>query len=128
MKISARVKQLREQSLNAVEKNGILWLTMLLIIMVMACAATTPYGVYWGDMHGHTSISDGKGSLDDYFTYARDAADLDFVVVTDHDFGNSSPWQMPRETWKPTQEKADEYTVNGRFVATTLKHGQARSG
>jgi len=117
MKISARVKQLREQSLNAVEKNGILWLTMLLIVLVMACAATTRYDVYWGDMHGHTSISDGKGSLDDYFTYARGAADLDFVVVSDHDFGNSFPWQMPRETWKLTQEKADEYTVNGRFVA-----------
>ena len=68
-------------------------------------------------MHGHTAISDGKGSLDDYFTYARDIAKLDFVVVSDHDFGNAAPWKMPRETWTLTQDKVDQYTDNGKFVA-----------
>jgi hypothetical protein len=73
--------------------------------------------IYWGDMHGHTGISDGKGSLDDYFTHARDVAKLDFVVVSDHDFGSAAPWKMPKETWKLTQDKADQYTVSGKFVA-----------
>ena len=68
-------------------------------------------------MHGHTSISDGKGSLDDYFSFARDNAKLDFVVVSDHDFGNAAPWKMPKEAWTLTQDKADQYTVNGKFVA-----------
>lgn len=75
------------------------------------------YHLFWGDVHGHTSHSDGKGSLDDYFTHAREVASLDFVIVTDHDFGNGPPWRMPRETWTLTQEKADAHTVNGRFVA-----------
>ena len=27
------------------------------------------------------------------------------------------PWHMPKETWTLTQDKADQYTVNGKFVA-----------
>ncbi len=78
---------------------------------------STGYHIAWGDVHGHTALSDGKGSLDDYFTYARDRAKLDFVIVTDHDFGNGPPWRMPTNVWHLTQAKADEYTVNGRFIA-----------
>jgi len=39
------------------------------------------------------------------------------VVVSDHDFGNAAPWKMPPETWTLTQNKADQYTANGQFVA-----------
>jgi len=81
------------------------------------CSLYAQYHVYWGDVHCHTSISDGKGSLDDFFTYARDAAKLNFVIVTDHDFGNAPPWWMPREAWKLTQDTADRYTMDGEFVA-----------
>jgi hypothetical protein len=73
--------------------------------------------VYWGDVHGHTSISDGKGSVDDYLTYARDVAKLDFAIVSDHDFGNAAPWWMPREAWQLTQARVDAHTVPGKFVA-----------
>ena len=79
-------------------------------------SAAAQYHVYWGDVHGHTALSDGKGSLDEYFVYARDVAKLDFVIVTDHDFGNAAPWRLPREAWQTTQAKADEFTVNGKFV------------
>lgn len=80
-------------------------------------AAEVPYSLYWGDVHGHTSASDGKGSAKDYFTHARDVAQLDFVIVTDHDFGNAPPWRMPAEAWRLTQEAADGFTEDGRFVA-----------
>ena len=73
--------------------------------------------VYWGDVHGHTRLSDGKGTVDDYFKYARDVSKLDFVIATDHDFGNASPWRMPKEDWTLTQDSADRHTKNGRFVA-----------
>ncbi len=68
-------------------------------------------------MHGHTGLSDGKGSVEDYFQYARGVSQLDFVIVTDHDFGHAAPWRMPREDWKLTQDKADQYTARGKFVA-----------
>jgi hypothetical protein len=93
----------------------------LVIGLLAAVLATHPahaqYHIFWGDMHGHTAHSDGKGSLDDYFRYARDVVKLDFVVVSDHDFGNAAPWKMPKETWTLTQDKADEHTVGGKFVA-----------
>ena len=98
------------------------WLASLvgsLFLVAVACyPASAQYQVFWGDVHGHTSHSDGKGSLDDYFTYARDVSKLDFAMVTDHDFGNGKPtWRMPKETWTLTQDKADGFTVDGSFVA-----------
>jgi hypothetical protein len=81
-------------------------------------SASAQYRVFWGDVHGHTSHSDGEGSLDGYFTHARDVSKLDFVIVTDHDFGNGKPgWRMPEDTWRLTQNKADDYTVAGEFIA-----------
>ena len=91
---------------------------LLFTLVVLFTAPTqAQYNNYWGDMHGHTAHSDGKGSLDDYFTHARDTAKLDFVVVSDHDFGSAAPWKLPEETWTLTQDKVDQYTENGRFVA-----------
>ncbi|MHB0961090.1 MAG: CehA/McbA family metallohydrolase [Pirellulaceae bacterium] len=87
------------------------------LAVLFAVPAQAQYRIYWGDMHGHTAISDGKGSLDDYFTHARDVAKLDFVVVSDHDFGNAAPWKMPQETWTLTQDKVDQYTENAKFIA-----------
>lgn len=90
---------------------------ILASILISILPALGQYKIVWGDVHGHTCNSDGTGSLDDYFTFAKDIAKLDFVIVTDHDFGNGPPWRMPRETWKLTQEKADEFTTNGCFIA-----------
>lgn len=90
----------------------------LLAGALLFCAGcATPYRLVWGDVHGHTAFSDGKGTLDDYFAYARDRARLDFVIVTDHDFGNGPPWRMPTNHWRLTQQKADEYTMAGHFIA-----------
>jgi hypothetical protein len=92
--------------------------SLVLSAVVVAAAPThAQYHIYWGDMHGHTANSDGKGSLDNYFTHARDVAKLDFVVVSDHDFGNAAPWHMPKETWTLTQDKVDQYATDGKFVA-----------
>jgi hypothetical protein len=100
-----------------VKKRTVVLLALILAALVEIRAVSAQYHIYWGDMHGHSAISDGKGTLDEYFTHARDNAKLDFVVVSDHDFGNAAPWKMPRETWILTQDKADQYTVDGTFVA-----------
>lgn len=85
------------------------------VVGLSGCAQR--YRIVWGDVHGHTRLSDGTGSLDDYFRSARDEAKLDFVIVTDHDFGHEAPWRMPQADWDLIQAKADEYTEDGRFVA-----------
>ena len=40
--------------------------------------------VYFGNLHGHTSYSDGSGKPADAFKYARDNGHLDFLAITEH--------------------------------------------
>jgi hypothetical protein len=40
--------------------------------------------IYWGDIHGHSSLSDGTGSPEHHYFYARYVARLDFNALTDH--------------------------------------------
>ena len=73
--------------------------------------------LYWGDIHGHTELSDGRGSLDDYFGFARDEAKLDFCAVTDHDHGGvGRPCLWEEGKWELTQRKVVEYHHEGKFV------------
>jgi hypothetical protein len=41
--------------------------------------------IYWGDIHLHSRLSDGTGSMAEGFRYGRDVMDLDVVAYTDHD-------------------------------------------
>jgi len=40
--------------------------------------------IYWGDIHTHSELSDGTGSAEDSYYYARNIACLDFNALTDH--------------------------------------------
>jgi hypothetical protein len=46
--------------------------------------------ILFGDLHGHSNLSDGTGTPEDYYAYARDVAALDFAALTDHDH-----WGIP---------------------------------
>jgi hypothetical protein len=73
------------------------------------------YRIYRGDMHRHTDISVdgvGDGSLMDLHRYARDAAALDFVVVTDHNMGGDKEYP-----WWRTQKANDLYTLPHAFIS-----------
>lgn len=43
------------------------------------------YSLLFGDPHGHSILSDGRYSPEDYYAYARDISALNFCVLTDHD-------------------------------------------
>lgn len=46
------------------------------------------YHIYFGEMHGHTDLSDAGGvNIDTYFQVAKNSAKLDFCAVSDHDHG-----------------------------------------
>lgn len=45
------------------------------------------YRLFFGEMHGHTDLSDGETDIDAYFRNIRDRAGLDFAALTDHDHG-----------------------------------------
>ena len=50
------------------------------------------YQLYFGQLHSHTNISDGAGSVTEAFDHASDVDNLDFLAVTDHSnsFDNES--------------------------------------
>jgi hypothetical protein len=79
------------------------------------------YRIYRGDLHRHTEISldgAGDGTLWDAYRYAMDAADLDFLVVTDHQSGQNE------YHWWRIEKAADMFHVPGFFTAV---YGTERS-
>ena len=79
-----------------------------------------------GDLHRHTEISmDGAtdGSLFDAYRYALNAAELDFLGVSDHNYGQSLDTDEPEDAqsdsefqWWRSQKAADLFYVPGRFT------------
>lgn len=41
-------------------------------------------GLYFGQLHAHSAVSDGTGTVEEAFAYASEVSDLDFLAVTDH--------------------------------------------
>ncbi|MBD3176702.1 MAG: DUF3604 domain-containing protein [Armatimonadia bacterium] len=74
------------------------------------------YRVLWGEIHGHSEVSDGRGTPDDYYRAARDDAGLDFCALTDHDHGGVGRTELWGEKWDLIQSKVAEYHDPGRFV------------
>lgn len=70
------------------------------------------FNVYWGYIHGHTEMSDGAGSLDNYFTYMRDTCGLDFGALGDHDH----LFETSDEMWRASQEATARYNEPKRFI------------
>ena len=42
------------------------------------------WNFYFGQLHAHTGLSDGLGSVEEAFSYASQVENLDFFAVTDH--------------------------------------------
>ncbi|MBI4905815.1 MAG: DUF3604 domain-containing protein [Acidobacteria bacterium] len=74
------------------------------------------YRIYRGDTHRHTEFSmDGNndGSLLDTYRYAIDVAELDFLLVSEHN-GAAGP-DKDYVNWL-LQQHADLFTVQGKFI------------
>ena len=67
--------------------------------------------VYWGETHGHSGFSEGMGSVDGVYKFARDQARLDFMALTEHDY-----WMDDAE-WEVLRAAAQEYNDPGNFLA-----------
>jgi hypothetical protein len=70
----------------------------------------------WADLHGHSGLSDGTGTPEDYYRYARDVSALDVSALTDHDhwgmrFLDSSP-----ELWERIEKANRSFHEPDRFV------------
>ena len=74
--------------------------------------ATMPGGMhaYWGDLHAHSTVSDGSGPPRMAYATAR-AAGLHFFALTDHD-----SW-LTQDEWDEIGDAARAATVDHAFVA-----------
>lgn len=68
--------------------------------------------LYKGEVHAHTSDSDGIGTVSDAYKYARDVAGLDFFAVTDHSDSYKEADFLANHI--PT---ADAFNEPGKFAA-----------
>ena len=80
--------------------------------------ASSGYSLYFGQLHSHTSISDGSGTVEQAFQHAYDVANLDFLAVTDHSnyFDNHLQGALGTDgttissEWAEGQAMAEKYT------------------
>ena len=76
----------------------------------------TKYGLYWGDFHRHTNLSNCRtiteGSINENFRYAYDAGKLDFLGTSDHT--DIAKAYSPYEWWQ-NQKLADIFQNPGFF-------------
>jgi hypothetical protein len=79
-------------------------------------ASPTGPRVLWADLHGHSSLSDGTGTPEDYFRYARDVAGLDVAALTDHDHWGMLPLDASPEQWQRIRRAVEQFHEPGRFV------------
>jgi hypothetical protein len=82
---------------------------------VTLCQSGTPtLNLYFGDIHGHSRMSDGTGAPEDYYRYARDVSGLDLAALTDHaDYGTI---HIKDGVWERIKRAANDSYEPGRFV------------
>ena len=72
--------------------------------------------IAWGDLHGHSALSDGTGTIEEYFRYARDVAALDVAALTDHDHWGVEPLALNPRFWSEIRHQVETFYRPGRFV------------
>jgi len=79
-------------------------------------SATAPR-ILWADLHGHSNESDGSGTPEHYWRYARDVAGLDMAALTDHDHWGIRFIDQRLEDWRAFTALARSFDAPGSFVA-----------
>lgn len=72
--------------------------------------------ILWGDLQNHSARSDGTGTPEELFLYARDVAALDVVALTDHDRWGLLFLDQHPEIWQEIQATNERFHRSGRFV------------
>lgn len=65
---------------------------------------------FYGNLHSHTAYSDGTGSPEDVYKWARDVIGYDFYAITDH------AELLTEKEWVDIGDKTKEFNEDGRFV------------
>jgi len=74
------------------------------------CKEKIKYNIYWGDMHGQNNLTLGTGTMDEYYSFARDFGAVDFSGWQGNDF------EIDNNKWDKVRKKTQEYNEPGRFL------------
>lgn len=89
----------------------IIFQVFLTFSIVYSQPAVDGYNVYYGSLHNHTNVSDGQGTPDQAYNYAKNTAQLDFFGLSEHaNMMSSSEWTTIKNT-------ANAYNQDGVFAA-----------
>jgi hypothetical protein len=68
------------------------------------------YNVYYGSFHNHSALSDGTGTPEEAYRYAKCVAGLDFFGLSDHDASQTS------ESFSAAKSMAASYNADSIFA------------
>lgn len=102
--------------------------TVSAILAAFAVMAASPTArgqalrVYFGNLHSHTSYSDGRATPEVAYAHARDVAGLDFLAITEHNHPDAGriaedPQLYSGSISTSLISTAGRFTEPGRFVA-----------
>lgn len=82
------------------------------------------YNLYFGQLHAHTNLSDGTGTVEQAFDHASKVANLDFLALTDHSnsFDNDGGVHLGDEDAESLSEEWQEGRSGARSI-TERKDG-----
>lgn len=84
---------------------------LLCVIISQAQVSIGGFNVYYGHLHNHCNVSDGTGTPDQAYNYARNTGKLDFFSLADHSGAISAT------EWTSMKAAADNYNQDGVFTA-----------
>jgi len=78
---------------------------------ILCLKNASEFKLFWGDLHGQTEITIGTGTVEEYFTYARDVAGIDFTSWQGNDFQIER-----RDWWKDVCVQVKRFHEPGKFI------------
>lgn len=97
-------------------KTNYLFKVYLTVILCIASIVTFAqpsiggYNVYYGSLHNHSNVSDGQGTPDQAYAYAKNTAHLDFFGLADHST------VMTSSQYTQIKNAANVYNQDGVFA------------
>ncbi len=90
--------------------------TVLVLLLLSSHLAALPtqiggYNVYYGSLHSHCEISDGTGTANQAYNFAKNSSHLDFFGLADHSY------LIDEIEWTAMKTAADAYNEPGVFTS-----------
>ncbi len=94
---------------------GVFALIIALCMIPAVNAAEPGFNFYFGNLHAHTSYSDGMGTPSDAYSQVSTQGDMDFFSLTEHGYYFQEITNI--HLWYKSIEEADLFYKEGEFVS-----------